>query len=414
MLTGVFALAQDDDVTEITWATFWVGTNPLTPWGEILIEEYNTMYAGECQVVTEEVPGDAAYRDKMRADAVADALPDLITGNITLMRDMTNSGRVVNLTPYLEADEEWLNRFYDDAFDAYYAPDGNLYAIPYSRDYVGIYWNTALFEEAGIQEFPDTWEGFMEASAALSEAGITPFAMEGNWVTRLMWANMVGTMPGGAEWLNDTEGERQFVGVEPVIMATEMLRDYHNMGYVNEDAFTGDYNTAATLYLQAEAAMIANGPWMINQISGETAETADGLYDNTQYAISPGTAEDDQGIILINGEAGFAVGSDTEAETECAVNFLKLLTSEEQMITQLQIVGRDGATTYDLTEDDMASVDRMAVSIIDQGVDTANQYPHTGIAFTNAQVNEFVNQWPAYVAGDMTTEEFLQTLEDAM
>ena len=414
MLTGAALTPAQDGETEIVWATFWVGTNPLLPWGEILLEEYNTMYEGECGIVTEEIPGDAAYRDKLRADAASDALPDLITGNVTLMRDMTNSGRAVNLTPYLEADPGWLDRFHDDAFDAYYAPDGNLYALPYSRDYVGIYFNTALFADAGLDSFPETWDDFFAASAALLEAGITPFAVDGNWVTRLMWANMVGTQPGGEEWLNNTDGERQFVGVEPVISGTEMLRDYHQAGYVNEDAFTGEYNTAATLYLQGQAAMIANGPWMINQINGSTAETIENLYDNTEYAVSPGLSTDGRGIILINGEAGFAVGSKGEAETECSINFLKLLTSEEQMVVQLQIVGRDGSTTYSLTEEDMEMVDRMAVSIVEDGAVAANQFPHTGIAFTNAQVNEFVNQWPAYVGGDLTTEEFLELVEYAM
>lgn len=168
VLSGGALISAQDGETEMVWATFWVGTNPLLPWGEILLEEYNSMYEGECGIVTEEIPGDAAYRDKLRADAASDALPDLITGNVTLMRDMTNSGRAVNLTPYLEADPEWLERFHDDAFDAYYAPDGNLYALPYSRDYVGIYFNTSLFADAGLDSFPETWDDFFAASAVRS------------------------------------------------------------------------------------------------------------------------------------------------------------------------------------------------------------------------------------------------------
>lgn len=411
---SVPVMAQDEpgeDEVVIVWATFWVGTNPLKPWGEILVEEFNEMYDGQYHIVTEEIPGDEQYRDKLRAAAAADALPDLITGNITLMRDMWQSGKVVNLSPYLEADPEWRDKFVDDAFDYYTAEDDNIYAVPYSKDYVGIYYNTALFEEAGVEEFPTTWDEFFAASEKLKEAGITPFAMEGDWVTRLMWANMIGTQPGGEAWLKSQDPDRQFSGVEPVIAGTEMLREYHQLGYVNEDAYTTMYSTAATLFLQADAAMIANGPWMINQISGLTAETAEGLYENVKYAPSPGVEE--PGIIVITGEAGFTVGAKDPEVIEGCVKFLKFLLSDEQMINQLLLVSRPGATKLEIPDDVAEEIDPMALNIFEKGAALDNQYPHTGLAMSNEVIEEFKNLWPSYVQGDLSTEEFLQWLDDA-
>lgn len=406
---GSDAQAQDGEETEITWATFWVGTNPLRPWGDELVESFNAAFDGQYHMTTEEIPGDAQYRDKLRADAVADALPDLITGNITLMRDMRDSGRVVNLMPYLEADPDWLGSFYDDAFDNYLTADGALYALPYSRDYIGIYYNTAHFEDAGI-DFPTTWDEFFAACGALSDAGHVPMATEGDWTTRLMWANMIGTQPGGAEWLTNPgpEGEIDFAGTEAVVTGTELLRRMFDEGCTNEDAFTGQYSTGATLFLQAEASMIANGPWMIPNIMGVNTETAEGLGEDVAYATSPG-----DGLIIVTGEAGFAVGSQDEDAIEASVAFLKHLTSDEQMLNQANLVSRFGPTNVDFTEEERAALQPMLISIVDQGQEVAQSYPHTGVTLPNSVIQEFINTWPVYAQGQIDTETFLEILEDA-
>ncbi|MEO0382573.1 MAG: extracellular solute-binding protein [Pseudomonadota bacterium] len=406
---ALFALPVAAQETEITWATFWVGTNPLQPWGERLIEGYNSEFGGQFSVVTEEIPGDQAYRDKLRADSVANALPDLITGNVTLMRDMRDSGRVVNLMPYLEADPDWLATFYDDAFDNYLTEEGELYALPYSRDYIGIYYNTAHFEAAGI-DYPTTWDEFFAACGALSDAGFVPMATEGNWTTRLMWANMIGSQPGGADWMSNpgAEGDIELAGNEAVIAGTELLRRMFAEGCTNEDAFTTQYSTGATLFLQAEASMIANGPWMIPNIMGVNTETADGLGDDIAYGISPGNA-----LIIVTGEAGFAIGSQDEAEIEASVAFLKYLTSDEQMLNQANLVSRFGPTRVAFTQDQRDALSPMLLSIVEQSEGVDHVYPHTGIAMPNSIIQEFVNTWPIYAQGQIDTETFLEILEDA-
>ncbi|MEQ8656666.1 MAG: extracellular solute-binding protein [Hyphomicrobiales bacterium] len=400
------ALAQE---TEITWATFWVGTNPLQPWGERLIEGYNSTFDGQFHVVTEEIPGDQAYRDKLRADSVANALPDLITGNVTLMRDMRDSGRVVNLMPFLEADPEWLASFYDDAFDNYITEDGELYALPYSRDYIGIYYNTAHFEAAGI-DYPTTWDEFFAACRSLSEAGFVPMATEGNWTTRLMWANMIGTQPGGAEWMSNpgAPGDIELTDVDAVVAGTELLRRMYTEGCTNEDAFTTQYSTGATLFLQAEASMIANGPWMIPNIMGVNTETADGLGEDIAYGLSPGN-----GLIIVTGEAGFAIGSQDEAEIEASVAFLKYLTSDEQMLNQANLVSRFGPTRVNFTQEQRDALSPMLLSIVEQSEGIDHAFPHTGIALPNEMIQEFINTWPIYAQGQIDTATFLEILEDA-
>lgn len=65
------------------------------------------------------------------------------------------------------------------------ANDGRLYYI--SGDYVGtgIFYNQTLFEQAGITEFPATWDAFMAAHQTLQDAGSQPFGF--HLSTNLLW-----------------------------------------------------------------------------------------------------------------------------------------------------------------------------------------------------------------------------------
>src|SRR5699024_5420425 len=55
--------------------------------------------------------------------------------------------------------------------------DGSTYALPFSMGLVGFWYNTALFEEAGISEAPTTMEEFYGAVDALKAAGIEPVSV---------------------------------------------------------------------------------------------------------------------------------------------------------------------------------------------------------------------------------------------
>lgn len=408
---AVFANGQQEGdaegPVELEMTTFWVGTNPLRPWGEILIEEFETQYEGQYELNVIEIPGDAAHEDRVMARAAAGDVPDITTGNVGLMQDLRDTGLMLELTQYLDADPEWGDSFHPNAFDYYYTDDGELYALPYSRDNVGIYYNTRLFEEAGVDEFPTTWDEFFEASEQLKQSGVIPFAMSRAWIAGLMMVNMVGTQPGGEEWLTTMDYEMRWSGNEPAMAGAELLREYVQAGYTQEGTTAAPYAEAATLFLQGQAAMIANGPWMINNIKGIGAETIEGLYDNVEYEISPGS-----GIISIFGEAAFASGADTEATAEGAVAFLKLATSREQMINQMLLVTRGGTVPVDLTEEEAEQIDPLLVSINEKAAQAENTFPHLQLAFPQAMFDEFVNFWPAHIDGSITTDEFLQALDD--
>ena len=247
----------------------------------------------------------------------------------------------------------------------------------------------------------------MPPALSLSEAGIIPFAADGDWVTQLLWADMIGTQEGGAAWLSLPGGTHDFSN-EIVVNATNQLAAYAQNGYTNLDAYGGQYNIAATLFLQGQAAMIANGPWMINNIKNPE-ETSQGLVDSVVYGLSPGS-----GIIQIVGEQAFLVGAKDPQVIEAAVAFIEYVTSPEQMVNHTIFTNRDGLVTdVAFTEEDRAQIHPLAVDINEAALAATYRYPHAKNYISPAANAEWINLWPDLARGNMSTEEFLSEVQAA-
>ncbi|MEG2315003.1 MAG: extracellular solute-binding protein [Clostridia bacterium] len=54
--------------------------------------------------------------------------------------------------------------------------DGKSYALPLSQNYIAIFYNLDIFEQAGITELPKTWDELIALCDKLVAAGITPFS----------------------------------------------------------------------------------------------------------------------------------------------------------------------------------------------------------------------------------------------
>ena len=61
--------------------------------------------------------------------------------------------------------------------------DDTLHSIPYQPSIFGFFYNKTLFNEAGIEAAPTTWEELDAACAKLKDAGITPITADDAYMT---------------------------------------------------------------------------------------------------------------------------------------------------------------------------------------------------------------------------------------
>ena len=71
--------------------------------------------------------------------------------------------------------------------------------MPFNLGMVGVWYNKALFEKAGIDAPPATWSEFLEDVEKLKAAGITPIAVGGDKWPAMFWYAYLSLIREGGE-----------------------------------------------------------------------------------------------------------------------------------------------------------------------------------------------------------------------
>jgi ABC-type glycerol-3-phosphate transport system substrate-binding protein len=390
-------------------------TDPFLQFNYQAVQQFNAKYKGRYQVkiVQNQYAGSGPMRlQYYQRLALANALPDVFLLQRSEMQTLAATGKLLDFAPPLAADKTWKRSFYPDSFAALTDKKGHISAIPEERDSIGIYYNKALFAKAGIKSFPATWSEFLQVCAKLKANGSIPFAMDGNWVTLLMWANLIGTQTGGAKFLSTGTTKGNYAANPAVVKATEFLKKLHTDGYVNSDAFTGDYNNAATAFVQGQAAMIANGPWMVQaDIKGKNAPAS--LYGQVGYVTAPGWTPNERGLIVVAGNGGWVSGTRDAAKKKAVVAFMKFVTSPKLSFEQTLKTGAYPSVKLSLKPAQFTKLEPLAYRLVQQSTKVKHTYPHAYFATPARFFQEWTNDWPSYVQGALSTSEFLKKLAAA-
>ena len=386
----------------INYPTFQCGVNTAAPVVDQLIEEFNAEYAGKYRIQKEDVPGDANYVDKIKVQLGTGDLPPVVYGggynllDLALAKDV-----VVDLTSYVEADPEW-KALYSDVALTTNSRDGKIYASSSEGSLVGYFYNQELFEKAGIAEPAKTWDEFWEQCDKLKAAGITPLALDtadSAWVTSLWAGAMIAT--------SGDEGYEFMKQMNPI--------DYNNQPTI--DAFTNvqkmlqEYTTldaiggnAANNFLSGQAAMIANGPWMIGDFSDETKTTAD-FADKVGVAIFPGNFVYDAPI-----QGYFVTKQDDPALEEAAVEMVKFFTSAHAQQVALEVQGMvPASSTVEITETAKQNYP-LLVEFLDLAEGATVRTDNLQATMYPNLLDVVSQELPLLASGEMTPTEFCQTL----
>jgi multiple sugar transport system substrate-binding protein len=85
---------------------------------------------------------------------------------------------LVNLEGYIDRSEVVKPDDYVDAFRTFTTYEGDMYGLPFDGESTGLFYRTDLFEEAGIEAPPATWEEFEAAAQALTDESANQYGYE--------------------------------------------------------------------------------------------------------------------------------------------------------------------------------------------------------------------------------------------
>jgi raffinose/stachyose/melibiose transport system substrate-binding protein len=375
-------------------------------------QAFNKKYAGKYRVKTIKSQSAGSSADRLQYYqrlALASDLPDIFQVNTEELRSLAKTGKLMNFAPELAKDGAWKSSFNNGAFAALTGEDGQVWAIPETRDAIGIFYNKAIFRSAAVDGFPQTWADFEADCAKIKATGKTCFAMDGDWVTLLTWANLIGTQPGGADFLNGAIRSGDYSTNPVVVKATETLKRWHTDGFINANAFSGEYQNAATQFISGKAAMIANGPWMVNS-DIKTKNAVKGLYGEIGYEESPGWTAGQRGLIIVAGEGSYASGAHDARKQEAVAAFMKFMTSHSQALAQVRVEGAWPAAKFQPTPEEQKTLEPLASALVKKSTSVPLTYPHPYYNAPAPLQSAWRNLWPAYVKSGESAADFLRKL----
>lgn len=389
------------------------GDSPTDIWIDDSFACFEEKYGGKITLDIEFVPGPHDYVTKLQSEyATTGELPIVVVPKLdpNLAVAWLENDELVDLTPYFEADPDWQAIAIEASLDLN-TIDGKLVASPDSyQTAVGYFYNTTLFEQAGVTEIPDDWDGFFAMLDQLKAAGIPALSLHTEdtaWTPILMYEALIARTPEGRDFLNavfPSDFNQPFL-----IDATRDLARLFE--YATPDAIGANFPLAANNFLAERTAIIANGPWMIGDFRDPEKAAAD-FGDRVGVSLFPGPfAVDDTGRQL--GDYAIAKGHPQEM-IDAAAELIKWMSGAE--VTRQRVIRLGSvAPNLDLSEGDLALLDPLAADLINQVQQTgAPILPNYQGQWNSIVYNEAIQQeLPQLALGNITPEEFLQLLTDA-
>ncbi len=260
----IWGLTSDNEAVTAAWETVIADFQAANPGITIIREERST----------------DEHKSALRVASQSDQAPDIyfMWAGLGLGGEFVNAGLSLPLDDYY-AQYGWDDRLLGAAqgFTRNYPP--NRHGVPYTFRGEAIYYNLALFEEAGITEIPDTYDELKAAAQTLADAGIPAFTFGGtvNWhVMRLM--DVILEAKCGVETHDALMGMTADWATTPC--ATESFAEMADWSanYILSPFMGIDQAQSFALFMGDRAAMMLEGDWLVGQLQQEGREADFGVF----------------------------------------------------------------------------------------------------------------------------------------
>lgn len=296
-----------------------------------------------------EIMAESSYMQKMTLGLSSNQQQyDVVMASPATLGTILDGGWVQSIEPYLAdselTDPDWLAGL-SDSMLSLAVRDGERYAVPYNMGVNILYYNKAMFEEAGLdpESPPQTLEEVLEAAKVLNDPdngkyGITFRATREGNANTFLWAML--WMACGGSW-EDENGEEDYTRISgpEAVEATEYFAEFHN--YAPEGINSYGYEEAQLAFQQGLAAM-----WI------DTSILAGTILDENESMVANdvGFAAFTEGH-AIGSPWMFLMASETEHPEE-AWEFMQYVSGYDVQMAQVQSGVQTGPVRTDVLEDE--------------------------------------------------------------
>lgn len=330
MVTGLFggtaAVQAEEQVTLKVFSNLPDRKNGQGLVEQMIIDEYmaeNPNFTNEVEALDEE-----ADKTKFKAYAM-EGMPDVVNiwGQPSFLDEVLEAGVLAELNEADYADYKFIEGSLEG-----FKKDGKLYGLPRNTDVAVFYYNQKMFEDNGWS-VPSTYDEMLELGKTITEAGITPVAMDGGdgWPMAVYLSDVLYKIA-GADYqgtVADAVANSDFTA-DTMKQATQLLRDAADAGLFQIGYDSQDYGTAMNLFTNGQAAMFYMGSWEASMALNE--DIPEEIRTNIRVFTMPvveGGAASATDIAAWNG-GGYAVSANSEVKEE-AIKFLNYMYQPDKL-----------------------------------------------------------------------------------
>lgn len=351
---------------------------------------------------------DEPYKAKVKVYSSTNDLPDImqVWGQPSFIQPLIDNNLLAELN---EGDFSNLG-FVEGSFDGFAAND-KLYGLPRGADFLVLYYNKKIFADNGLTA-PTTIEELDQVNAALRSKGINPIAINGmdGWSVPIWFDYVLQRQTGSFDNMDQAlRGEKAFTDAEFVTAATAMQKFAQDKGFA--DGFlTADYGAARNLFGQEQSAMYLMGNW---EAGLATDENFSEQFRQNVAAISyPGSSAGKVTDLASWYGGGYSIAANSPHKEE-AVKFLQYMFQPERWAKM--VWEADAGTPAQKFEQFLTGketeLQKQLVAIFNSATSSSGTPIHDSATDEFKQVVMDAHQ--SLLVGQITPEQFAQTLEDA-
>lgn len=209
------------------------------------------------------------HKTALRVAAGSDRGPDIFFSwaGLGLGGEYINAGLSKPLDDYY-AEYGWDEELVPAAASFSKIYEGGRHGVPFTFKGEALYYNKALFEQAGITEEPTNYEELVAAAEKLKAAGIPAITFGGtvNWhLMRLM--DVILEAKCGAEKHDQLSNMEISWATEPCAAESFAELDTWSKNYILSPFMGIDNAQSFNLFVAGRAAMMLEGDWLVQQLA---------------------------------------------------------------------------------------------------------------------------------------------------
>ena len=337
---GTAAAQEEHEPVTIRVLTRWTGTDSMTP----LFQEIKEGFMEEYPWITiqdDSVNEESAYLNVLNTAIATGDMPNIFyVPTVMGCLEYAKSGLIMDVSQLIE-DTEWREGFKEGVFEPFdysaYGVEG-YYAVPFSIGVEGIFYNKALFEQAGIEKVPETMEEMYDAIEKLKAIDVVPFAVGADETWRAGHIlNWLTYKTAGVQYTIDIGARKAKWTDEPMVQSLQNYMDLKEAGAFPENYEGLTYEEEQNMFFGGQAAMDVNGTWFIGNCTDSAIAEDIGIFAPPYYEENAELA--DNGIAYPQAFCLDATCDDNEKEAE--ILFIKYMTSqmiESRMANEVQLI----------------------------------------------------------------------------